>query len=140
MRSDPKEKNTGAQPSGKYGGAAACKAVPRHQLRHNKVLSFRQLLYFLRPGTMSRVTTASLSIALQAIPLTRQVTTASLSMMSGVVKVLLQHTDDTFLHVRNTREIISFLSGNRFRCTVLCLSTSKKLPVEMPTSQSEKPK
>ena len=52
----------------KYGGASACKAVPRRQLRHNKVLSFRQLLYFLRPGTMSRVTTASLSIALQAIP------------------------------------------------------------------------
>ena len=54
--------------------------IVRHQLRHNKVLSFRQLLYFLRPGTMSRVTTAlppfgqwvqgqiSLSIALQAIP------------------------------------------------------------------------
>ena len=79
LRSDPKEKNTGAQPSGKYGGAAACKAVPRHQLRHNKVLSSRQLSYCLRPGTVSRVTNAPLSIALQAIPLTRQVTTASLS-------------------------------------------------------------
>ena len=55
---------------GKYGGAAACKAVPRHQLRHNKVLSSRQFSYCLRPGTVSRVTTASLSIALQAIPLT----------------------------------------------------------------------
>ena len=70
---------TGGEALGeKYGGAAACKAVPRHQLRHNKVLSFRQLLYCLRPGTVSRVTTAPLSIALQAIPLTRQVTTASL--------------------------------------------------------------
>ena len=60
---------TGGEALGdKYGGAAACKAVPRHQLRHNKVLSFRQLLCCLRPGTVSRVTTASLSIALQAIP------------------------------------------------------------------------
>ena len=53
---------------GKYGGAAACKAVPRHQLRHNKVLSSRQFSYCLRPGTVSRVTNASLSIAFQAIP------------------------------------------------------------------------
>ena len=58
---------TGGEALGeKYGGAAACKAVPRHQLRHNKVLSFRQFSYCLRPGTVSRVTTASLSTALQA--------------------------------------------------------------------------
>ena len=60
---------TGGEALGeKYGGASACKAVPRRQLRHNKVLSFRQFSYCLRPGTVSRVTTASLSIALQAIP------------------------------------------------------------------------
>ena len=60
---------TGGEALGeKYGGAAACKAVPRHQLRHNKVLSFRQFSCSLRPGTVSRVTNASLSIALQAIP------------------------------------------------------------------------
>ena len=98
------------------------------------------ILVVHNPGTVSRVTNAPLSIALQAIPLTRQVTTASLSMMFSVVKVPLQHTDDTFLHVRNTREIISFLSENSFFGTVLCLSTSKKLPVEVSTSQSEKPK
>ena len=34
------------------------------------VLSFRQLSCCLRPGTVSRVTTASLSIAFQATPLT----------------------------------------------------------------------
>ena len=63
-----RRRTRGRSPRGKISGAAACKAVPRHQLRHNKVLSFRQFSYGLRPGTVSRVTNASLSIALQAIP------------------------------------------------------------------------
>ena len=48
--------------------AAACKVVPRHHISYNKVLSYRQLSCQLKPGTVSRATTAALSIALQAIP------------------------------------------------------------------------
>ena len=48
--------------------AAACKVVPRHHISYNKVLSYRQLSCQLKPRTVSRATTAALSIALQAIP------------------------------------------------------------------------